>query len=61
MSRLCTFQQRGKPIYVNPALVRVLREVNETTTSIEFANDHVVQVAIALDKVCEKLEEAMNN
>ena len=61
MPRLCAFQQRGHPIYVNPVLVRVVREVNDTTTAIEFANDHVLQIAIPLEKVHEKLNEAMNN
>jgi hypothetical protein len=55
------FQQRGHSIYVNPALVRVVREVNDTTTAIEFANDHVLQIAVPLEKVHEKLNEAMNN
>jgi hypothetical protein len=61
MPRLCAFQQRGHPIYVNPVLVRVVREVNDTTTAIEFANDHVLQIAIPPEKVHEKLNEAMNN
>jgi hypothetical protein len=61
MPRLCAFQQRGHPIYVNPVLVRVVREVNDTTTAVEFANDHVLQIAIPLEKVHEKLNEAMNN
>jgi hypothetical protein len=46
MPRLCAFQQRGHPIYVNPVPVRVVRELNDTTTTIEFANDHVLQIAI---------------
>ena len=29
--------------------------------AIEFANDHVLQLAIPLEKVHEKLNEAMNN
>jgi hypothetical protein len=59
--RLRAFQQRGHPICVNPALVRVVREVNATTTAIEFASDHVLQFSIPPDEVHEKLNEVMNS
>jgi hypothetical protein len=59
--RLCAFQQRGHPIYVNPALIRAVRELNDHTTAIEFAHDHVVQVAIPIVEVFEKLAEAMRD
>jgi hypothetical protein len=55
------FPTEGSPDLRHPVLVRVAREVNDTTTAIEFANDHVLQIAIPLEKVHEKLNEAMNN
>ncbi len=55
--RLCAFQQRGHQIYVNTALVRAVRELNDHTTAIEFAHDHVVQIAIPIAEVHTKLAE----
>ena len=55
------FPTEGSPDLRQSLLVRVVREVNDTTTAIEFANDHVLQIAIPLEKVHEKLNEAMNN
>ena len=57
--RLCAFQQRGHQIYVNTALVRAVRELNDHTTAIEFAHDHVIQIAIPIVEVHNKLAEAM--
>jgi hypothetical protein len=61
MPRLCVFQQRGHPIYVNPALVRAVREISDGNTAIEFAHDHVLQLAIPIVQVHEKLAEAMRD
>jgi hypothetical protein len=57
MPKLCELPQTNlPPIYVNPALVRLIREDGDN-----FEDEHRVSVSLHIDRVRELLDQAMSS
>ena len=62
MTKLCELPQTNlPPIYVNPALVRLIREDGDNVTVIYFEDEHRVSVSLHIDRVRELLDQAMSS
>jgi hypothetical protein len=60
--KLCELPQMNlPPIYVNPALVRLIREGGDGVTVIDFEEDHRVSISLHIDRVRELLDQAMSS
>ena len=60
MPKMCSFPVKsGSPVYVNPALVRLLRP-GPGYTSIQFDDTHSITVDLPIEQVRHALDTAMN-
>jgi hypothetical protein len=57
--KFAPFESRDKkPVYVNPALVTCVKEVNEKACLIYFGPDHSVEIPMQASLVVEDLQRA---
>lgn len=63
MPKMCALVAPGNkadPVYVNPATVRYIRPGSLGNTTIHFANDQSISVAMPIDEVIQALDVSMN-
>jgi hypothetical protein len=57
--KFVAFEGRDKrAVYINPALVTLVREINERSSLICFGQDHSVEVTLQANVVVEDLQRA---
>ena len=49
--------QNGRPVYVNPALVTSVTELNEKLSQIDFGSDQVVLIPLPVALVVDDLRK----
>ena len=60
--KLVAYEGRDKrAVYVNPALVTFVREVNDRTCTIYFGAEHSVEVSLQAKLVVDDLRKALQD